>query len=198
MHAGKTTVSDVLTNERKYQQAKFAGPVKTISAEMVNTLWAEVARVVGMTWDKQTAADLEQSKDAFRTLFQFVGEYGRTAFGENVWVDIFRNQYADKNGEFQGPLVVDDVRYPNEARFLLDNGFRLVLITRPEESRVQSVLRSFVIKHGRNPKKKELKEILKHGSETGVDDIQQQRLFTSEITNNGGLTALQALARGLH
>lgn len=196
MHSGKSTIADTLSEERYWEVRYFAGPVKQIAAKMTNTLWGEVSRNIGLVWGDMHAWDLERDKDRFRPLFQFVGSYGRHAFGEDIWIRMFESLYS-RGGEFPEPLVVADVRYPNEAAFLLGHGFDVYVVNRDEKQRKASVVSSFENKHGRPIKKKELKSILSHESETGVDDILDQGLYTDIIRNNQDVNYLQTVARSL-
>jgi len=152
--------------------------------------------MIGVKAAELAVFDLNADKDRFRTLFQFVGSYGRHAFGEDVWIKVFEAKYR-RTGGYQSQTVVADVRYPNEARYLMDQGFDVYLVKRTEKDRVASVIESFTESQGRHPKKKELKSILTHESETGVDDIEEQGLYSSIIVNDRGIDHLQTLARGL-
>ena len=197
MHSGKSTIADTLAQERDWRVRYFAGPVKHIAALMTNAMWAEVGRNIGLVWSDLSQADLDRDKDRFRPLFQFVGAYGRHAFGEDIWILIFDALYS-KGGDFGGQnMVVADVRYPNEAEYLLEHGFDVYLVKRPKKHRKASVRESFLERTGDVPTKKELKSILSHESETGVDDIEESGLYTDIIHNSAGVNELQAVARSL-
>jgi hypothetical protein len=200
MHSGKTTIADTLDHERDWVVRYFAEPVKQLSAAMVNEMAFRVAAMIGVRANDLGALDLNADKTRFRPLFQFVGSYGRHVFGEDVWIKVFESRYRRQTGHpgYPSQMVVADVRYPNEAKYLLDQGFDLYLVKRPEKARIQSVKEDFLANRGRLPKKKELKSILNHESEKGVDDIESQGLYTAIIDNAANISDLQAVARGLN
>ncbi len=199
MHSGKTTIADTLDRERDWTVRYFAEPVKQLAAAMTNEMAFRVAAMIGVKAQELDVIHLNMDKSRFRPLFQFVGSYGRHAFGDDVWIKVFEAKYRRPTGHpgYPSQTVVADVRYPNEAKYLMDQGFDIYLVKRTEKDRVASVIESFTEDQGRHPKKKELKSILKHESEAGVDDIEAQGLYSSIIINDRDIDHLQTVARGL-
>lgn len=167
LHAGKSTLAKYLI-ERGYEHRAFAGPVKEFAVTTLNNIWYDKAQEIGSEygWDPITLEDIDDDKARYRPLLQFIGEYGRREFGEDVWIDIFRQKDLPKK------VVVDDVRHHNEVEWLKENGFYVVRVNRPEDDRVASIKKSFESSHNRPMKKKDLKSMMSHESEIHVPDLE--------------------------
>jgi hypothetical protein len=86
--------------------------------------------VVRLAWlvDNVGWEQAKQSKDV-RELLQRLGtEVGHNLLGENVWVNLLSKRIAESEDDL---VVVTDVRFPNEAEWILDLGGSLIRITRP-------------------------------------------------------------------
>jgi len=108
--SGKSTVAKFFVERLGYRKLAFADAVKA-TAEFV------------------FKRAMVKPKD--RVLLQWLGD-GCRQFDENVWINHLglllhgvESQYR-KNQVFYNGLVIDDVRYPNEATFLKQNGFSIV------------------------------------------------------------------------
>jgi len=99
---GKTTIANILVEKYGFVRLSFAAKLKEVAAE-----------ILGRPVDK--------SKD--RLFLQSLGELGRM-FDTSMWIrHVWRELHKlpkDAN------VVIDDVRYLNEAEFLRDHGFVLV------------------------------------------------------------------------
>lgn len=66
---------------------------------------------------------------SYRYLARTLGtEWGRNIVGENVWTDAFMAEFRCIS--LDGPVCVDDLRFPNELDTLLLCGFTLIRITK--------------------------------------------------------------------
>jgi hypothetical protein len=102
----------------------------------------------------------KQDHEVRRLLQVFGTEVGRSLFGENFWVEQTMRQVAAHDG----PAVITDVRFPNEARAIEKAGLSWLLrIERP----------------GLEPGDQ-------HASETALDDYE----FEAVIKNNSTIDAL--------
>jgi hypothetical protein len=188
MHSGKTTLSKVLQG-RGYVRQAFADPVKDFSTTAVNNIHYDKAQILGSdAWTNYTTDDLNADKETFRELFQWIGAYGRLAFGPDIWIRIF-----DKlNIPPKSPkVVVDDLRYLNEAEFLRSHGYHIIRIERPEHLRRESIRKAYESLHDKPMPKKLLKKIGRHESETEVPMITVDRV----VQNNGTIQDLENIAR---
>ncbi len=69
-----------------------------------------------------------------RHLLQTLGtEWGRSMIGPDVWLDSMKARHAD----LQEPLIIADVRFPNEAAWVRENGI-LVQMTGPVRGEIST------------------------------------------------------------
>lgn len=102
--SGKSTAADYLIRQHGYERVKFAGPLK------------DMCRAIGLTEDhiegrlKEVPSDMLCGKTP-RHLMQALGtELGRNMIGEDFWIRLWLHRVAGA-----GRVVVDDLRFPNEA-----------------------------------------------------------------------------------
>ena len=138
--AGKDTVADMIIElNRKFAKASFAKPLK----DMVKT-------GLGLS-EEQVNGSLKDTVDSTysvtpRHIMQTLGtEWGRQFVSPDIWLMALHRT-------LEGPTVIADVRFPNEAEHVRANGV-LVHVERPQQ--LNSVDLS-------NP-------ALAHSSESGVD-----------------------------
>lgn len=105
--AGKSTCA-LWLQERGYQRIRFAGPLKKM-------LWS-----LGLG-ERHTDGDLKEVPHRLlngrtpRQAMQWLGtEWGRSMFGDDFWTNIWL-QTAEAILPYQ-PVVVDDLRFDNEAQ----------------------------------------------------------------------------------
>lgn len=106
--AGKSTLADHLVKRHGYVRLKFAGPLKAM------------CRAIGMT-DAMIEGD-EKEKPSWllcgrtpRHVMQTLGaEWGRDCVGPDFWIGLFEDA-AQRLLDEGCSVVVDDVRYQNEA-----------------------------------------------------------------------------------
>lgn len=137
--SGKTSLANYLAKEFLYRRISFADPMKQMAKEFFN---------------------VEKGDPLYRELMQKLGTDWFRSVDEDVWV---KHLLGRTKG--QKRLVIDDVRFPNEAAGLLGAGWKLLYLDCREEIRIERVTQrdgSF------DP------ACLTHPSETGVDEIIQQ------------------------
>ena len=137
--SGKDTIAAYLMREHGYVRVGFADAVKdaALALDPIVTItpYADEGHKGG-TWrlsDLVHVFGWEMAKDEYpevRRILQRLGdEAGRQIHGENTWVDQAR--YKIRAAWIQGsPVVVSDVRYPNEADLLREAGLTLVKVER--------------------------------------------------------------------
>src|SRR5688572_19206060 len=109
MGSGKTTYAKRLVEQYGYTRMSFADPLK-----------AQYEQLVGR--------ELDKGRD--RPHIQALGNLGRSA-QSGIWVDRMLQRIHYHQG---GPIVVDDVRYPDEAMALGKfAGFLLVHVELSED-----------------------------------------------------------------
>lgn len=133
--SGKTTAANILI-EHGFTRLSLADPVKEIGAEVANFLMNEYEFDDGM-WPSIDIDTINRDKATFRPLLEWIGTtFGRDYFRTpDRWIRLFGQQIQ----RIDGPVVCDDVRFPNEADALRAMGFTIVKIERDEENRQRAL-----------------------------------------------------------
>lgn len=106
--SGKSTAADYLIRQHGYERVKFAGPLK------------DMMRALGFGEDDIEGGDKELSNSLLcnktpRHAMQTLGtEWGRKCIGEDFWAILWKDT-AESILAKKGRVVVDDLRFPNEA-----------------------------------------------------------------------------------
>jgi hypothetical protein len=129
--SGKDTAALHLVRTRAYTRLAFADPLK----EMALTVDPYIPTGYGVTVRlSRLIADVgwEYAKDSYpevRRILQYTGQTVRE-YDDEFWLTAMRRKLNNAEA-WNLPVVVSDVRYPNEAGMLRSRGFRLVRIVRP-------------------------------------------------------------------
>jgi hypothetical protein len=132
---GKSTLGTLLAAHFGYQPVAFA--------DALRTMMAKLNPIVHVTGDDSKEylrytelLDLMGYEEAkrypeVRRLLQVLGtEVVRDQFGENAWVDALdRTIFDDEKDEDK--YVITDVRFPNEAEYVMRNKGILIKVVRP-------------------------------------------------------------------
>jgi hypothetical protein len=131
MQSGKSTVASALAGHN-YQTVKFAMPLKTMLADLLAIRGAD-QRII----DRMIDGDLKEAPTKWldgktpRHAMQTLGtEWGRNCMGEDFWVNTAMS-CVDSLLDRGHNVVMDDVRFWNEAQAIKDRGGLLVHIARP-------------------------------------------------------------------
>lgn len=129
--SGKDTAAAFLVQKHAYTRLAFADPLKAMALSVdpfIPTGYGVTVRLQSLVAD----VGWEYAKDRFpevRRVLQHLGQAVRDA-DPDFWVDrLMRKVHAAAGWHL--PIVVTDVRYPNEADALRAEGFMLVRIVRP-------------------------------------------------------------------
>lgn len=124
---GKSTVAKYLRDEHNYVVVPFAKTLKSMLVPFLGGLGyseLEIARLIND--DKHTV--VPEIGVTVRHLLQTLGtEWGRRSVADDVWLRVWH--YSAKRYE---RVVVDDVRFSNEAELIKAQGGELWLIERPD------------------------------------------------------------------
>lgn len=104
--SGKTTAAEALVRVG-YERLSFAAPLKEIAV---------------MLWGEAAAKDREK----LQRLGQFVRE-----LDPDTWVNLMGVQIVNVQDLTGKPVVVDDLRFPNEHQMLKELGFTIIRIEAP-------------------------------------------------------------------
>lgn len=136
--SGKDTAALWLVRNRHYTRLAFADPLKEMALR-VNpivdcSMWVypqeiKVDRLADIVEDE----GWEVAKDAHPEVRRLLQQMGQTIreHDEEFWIKAMRRKLNNAEA-WNLPVVVTDVRYPNEAAMLRARGFKLVRILRPE------------------------------------------------------------------
>ena len=149
---GKTTVADLFI---EHQRVSFAAPLKRAVCNMLHDLG--VAGVHYAYTDKE--AIIPEINVSARHMMQTLGtEWGRACIHPDFWVMIARAKTQRIMADGRS-VVIDDVRFPNEAAMIRDLGGELWRIDRPGVSYNGD-----------------------HSSEGGLEDITPDRVIVNDGT----------------
>jgi hypothetical protein len=173
--SGKSTAAEALINAG-YTRLSLADPVKDAAVVMVNAFTRSFH--VDTVTDCFDRGDIEYSKATFRPLLEWIGStFGRDYLETpDRWINMFR----ERAHRTPGPIVCDDVRFPNEAEALREMGFLVVFIDRPPILRAMCMAESGEDADEVMPSELHLSEIQPdytlHNNRT-VDDLQRRVLL---------------------
>lgn len=127
--AGKSTVAHHLVEAHDFERIRFAGPLK----RMIGSLLTDLGY-----WDWRDYTDghlkevvIPEVGYSARHLMQTLGtDWGRTAVRPGFWLDVALRQIDESRAD-GGSVVIDDVRFRNEADAIRERGGTLVYISRP-------------------------------------------------------------------
>jgi len=164
--SGKDTFAARLTGVHGYTRVAFADPLRAMALALdplVRTTSGHTVRLAELAafegWERA-----KNHAEVRRTLQRLGTEAGRAVLGDTIWIDTAM-QHVD---QVNGPVVITDVRYPNEADAIRAAGGIVLRIDRP------GLTSSDV-----------------HPSETAMDDYPH---FTARIVNDRSIAALQRTA----
>lgn len=133
--SGKTTLALGLAGHG-YVRHRFAGPLRAMLAALLECqgMGAEEIRERLDGARKEEPCDLLCGRSARYALQRLGTEWGREAMGREIWVAAAMAA-ARVDLALGRRVVLDDMRFPNEARAIRDAGGLLVRIARPGVAR---------------------------------------------------------------
>jgi hypothetical protein len=127
--SGKSTAADYFVSRHGYKRLSYAAPIKRMMRALLIEAGASLVETIEMTDGK--LKELPTSYlcgHSTRYAMQTLGtEFGRNIIGQDIWRRILLNKVS----EFPR-VVVDDLRFPNEAESLKAEGFIIVRIIRAD------------------------------------------------------------------
>lgn len=156
-HCGKDTAADILCAEFGYTKLAFADPLKKAVASIANE---PVSNFYDNNLKEMPCPVTGRTR---RVTMQAVGEGLRHILGQNIWL---ANMACRLQTSPVG-VVISDVRYDNEAKFILGHGGVVIKIHRESAGL-----------HG---------AVGNHSSEQGISD----HLVYATVTNNGTVESLR-------
>lgn len=131
--SGKSTIATHLMNRHGYALIKFAMPLKAMTETLLEYMGYDNPAIVQrmIEGDMKSQPVMGFPEITPRYMVQTLGtEWGRGCIDENFWVRIAANRVRALNDEGI-PVVIDDMRFPNEYDALEMLGAKMVKINRP-------------------------------------------------------------------
>lgn len=127
MKAGKDTAGNRLVERWGYVRYAFADALKEMCGIVLDAMGIDRTEIgwTGRDWTGPKT-------DLGRRMLQGVGHGARDTLDPRVWVTVLDRAVQDRAPQY---VVVTDVRYPNEARWVLENRGVLVRVERPDVDR---------------------------------------------------------------
>lgn len=119
LESGKTTCAKYLVSEFGYTRHRFAGPLK----RMLRAIGLSEEQVDGGL--KEAPSEILCGKSTRWALQSLGTNWGRELIGEDLWIRAWKATLP------QGLVVVDDLRFPNEAQTIRSKGGLIVRVVRP-------------------------------------------------------------------
>ncbi len=136
---GKGTIGDILVSEHGFTQLSLAGPMKKACAEIFSLdesqLYGDRKEIVDDYWQVTP-----------REIMQFVGtelfRNGMSALlpqiGTELWIKVLSRRIQVLRSQGISKIVVTDVRYPDEANAIKEQGGKVVKVIRKSMLSVDS------------------------------------------------------------
>ena len=132
--SGKSTVARFLQEAMPTTVMPMAGPLKTFAAALLQEVGADAKRHLYL--DKEAPIEQLPGKPTGRRLLQTLGtEWGRDCIASRLWVGVWEKAYSRHRFAWPNDLViVDDVRFPDEAEAVQAAGGELWMVMRPKQT----------------------------------------------------------------
>lgn len=127
--AGKSTAADYLVGHHQFHRLSYASPIKRMMRCLLIEAGAGLMEAVEMVDGKQkeTPTSYLCGKSPRYALQTLGTEWARDLIAPDIWRRILLHKVELQGGH---PVVVDDLRFPDEAAALKAEGFTLIRITR--------------------------------------------------------------------
>jgi hypothetical protein len=158
---GKDTAGDYLVKEHNFARYAFADPIKHMLTAGLAGVGLSMASFTDRALKEHPLHAIGKSP---RELAQTLGtEWGRQLVHPDIWLILADAAWRDVEACNAAGLVITDVRFDNEAEWIINQGGRVVRITREQAQGVTA-----------------------HASESGVHDD----LILVDVENDGTVAEL--------
>ncbi|MFP3968435.1 hypothetical protein SMC26_39490 [Actinomadura fulvescens] len=132
--AGKDTAAEALAVVHGHARIAFADPLKRMALAADPIVYVHPDTSVSRLSDVVERYGWEAAKrqhPEVRRFLQRLGSEGvRDVVGSDTWIDLAHREAMDAWTQGR-PVVITDVRFPNEVTYARDYGYRLIWIDRP-------------------------------------------------------------------
>ena len=128
--SGKTLIANILA-QKSYRLMSFAEPIKRMAVEFIMSLGYTRDQAVKLAWDHKEK-EIPEIKKTARYILQTLGtEWGRECISTEIWTECMMHRIALCLKDKSSKIVIDDVRFANEAEMIKKMGGELWMIVRP-------------------------------------------------------------------
>jgi hypothetical protein len=132
--SGKTFTASVL-EQSGYKAMSFAEPIKKMATELIVSFGYPKEQAVRFVWASKEET-IPAIKTTARHILQTLGtEWGRNCIGGEIWLDCMMSRVASHLKESDSKIIIDDVRFQNEAELVKKMGGEMWMIVRPSAQR---------------------------------------------------------------
>lgn len=125
--SGKSLAANVLART-SHRMMSFAEPIKRMGAEFFISLGYEKDEAVALVWAHKEKIVPEINATPRHVLQTLGTQWGRDCISQSIWLDCMR--YRIEKEKSYG-VVIDDVRFLNEAEMIKNMGGEMWKIIRP-------------------------------------------------------------------
>lgn len=125
--SGKSLAANVLART-SHRMMSFAEPIKRMGLEFFVSLGYEKDEAVALVWAHKEKIVPEINATPRHVLQTLGTQWGRDCINQNIWLDCMK--YRIEKEQSYG-VVIDDVRFLNEAEMIKDMGGEMWKIIRP-------------------------------------------------------------------
>ena len=132
--SGKSTIADRLEDKWCFNRVHFAGVLKEMLGIFLNAFEYDEPEISELLDGSRKNEPLERipGRPTARQLMQTLGtEWGRNLVNEDVWVEAARQTILGIQDWDEGPIVIDDMRFPNELVMVHELGGKAIKVVRP-------------------------------------------------------------------
>jgi hypothetical protein len=169
--SGKSTIADYLIAQHGFTRLGLAEPLKDMIRMLLENYGYNPADAYHMTHVNKHAPlpEIDPRIDARHLLRTLGTEWGRTCVHPDIWLRCWSARYLKLRARGLNNVVVDDMRFLNEATHIDRYGGQLWCVNRPGTERGTT-----------------------HASEGGLDDLDSDPFlsFTQVLHNDGTLADL--------
>ncbi|MFJ4529060.1 deoxynucleotide monophosphate kinase family protein [Streptomyces nigrescens] len=135
--SGKDTIAKRLIHQDAYVRVAFADPLKDMALRIDPFINKYGSGPMLRLSDVEEIHGWERAKDDYPEVRRFLQHLGQSIReqDEDYWLRQGLRK-LDVAAKWNIPVVVTDVRYPNEYEALRGRGFKMVRITRPEPGQI--------------------------------------------------------------
>lgn len=128
--SGKSLAANVLVSQC-YRSMSFANPIKQMGIQFFMSLGYPKDQAASLVW-AQKEKHIPEINTTPRHVLQTLGtQWGRDCIGQNIWIDCMIHSISACAREGDCRIVIDDVRFLNEALMIKQMGGEMWKIVRP-------------------------------------------------------------------